>query len=270
MAQMDRQHVTDFVWFGLKQAWACVFGALLLAAILVTKFWYPDGALTRYDFLFLYAVAIQIALIVLRLESIREFGVVMLFHALATAMEIFKTSDTIGSWSYPGDAVFRIGNVPLFAGFMYSAVGSYIARIWRQFDMRFDHFPPTATAAALAVLSYVNFFTHHYIWDIRWLLVMAIFIAYRKTTVTFRPHRIDRQMPLLLGFVLVAFFVWLAENISTFSRIWIYPGQEHSWSIVGLSKLTAWFLLMQLSFVLIYVLRRIEQRGRADKPAGGS
>jgi len=263
-AKKDRQHVTDFLWFGLKQAWACIFGALLLAAILITKSWYPDIPLARYDFLFLYAVAVQIALIAFRLESIRECGVVILFHVLATAMEVFKTADAIGSWSYPGEAVFRIGNVPLFAGFMYSAVGSYMARIWRQFDMRFERFPHVLVASALAVLSYINFFTHHYVWDIRWVLVTAILVAYGKTRVIFRPYRLDRWMPLLLGFVLVAFFIWIAENISTFARIWIYPSQEQGWEMVGVSKLTAWFLLMQLSFVLIYVLRRIEQRSAAS------
>jgi uncharacterized membrane protein YoaT (DUF817 family) len=66
-------------------------------------------------------------------------------------------------------------------------------------------------------------------------------------------------MPLLLGFVLVAFFIWIAENISTFARIWIYPNQQQGWDMVGISKLTAWFLLMQLSFVLIYVLRQFER-----------
>jgi uncharacterized membrane protein YoaT (DUF817 family) len=257
--------MTDFLWFGLKQAWASLFGALLLAAILVTKFWYPDIPLARYDFLFLYAVAIQIALVAFRLESLRECGVVILFHILATAMEVFKTSDAVGSWSYPGNAMFRIGNVPLFAGFMYSAVGSYIARIWRQFDMRFEKFPPVLLVSALAVLSYVNFFTHHYIWDIRWLLVVAIFFAYRKTEVIFRPHRRDLWMPLVLGFVLVAFFIWIAENISTFATIWIYPNQQKGWDMVGLSKLTAWFLLMQLSFVLIYVLRQFEHNSAGRK-----
>lgn len=264
---MDRQPVTEFLWFGLKQAWACIFGALLLAAILVTKFWYPDVALARYDFLFLYAIAIQIALIAFRLESVREFGVVILFHVLATAMEVFKTSDAIGSWSYPGDARFCVGNVPLFAGFMYSAVGSYMARIWRQFDMRFDHFPPVLLALALALLSYVNFFTHHYVLDIRWLLVALIIAAYARTRVIFRPYRRDRWMPLLLGFFLVSFFIWIAENISTFARVWIYPGQEQQWSMVGLSKLTAWFLLMQLSFVLIYVLRKLEHSPEDREPA---
>jgi uncharacterized membrane protein YoaT (DUF817 family) len=72
-------------------------------------------------------------------------------------------------------------------------------------------------------------------------------------------------MPLVLGFVLVAFFIWIAENISTFATIWIYPNQQKGWDMVGLSKLTAWFLLMQLIFVLIYVLRQFEHNSAGRK-----
>ena len=255
----------EFLWFGIKQAWACIFGAVLLAAILVTKYWYPDVDLHRYDFLFLFAIAIQIALLVFRLESLRECGVVILFHVLATLMELFKTSDSIGSWSYPGEAVFRLGNVPLFAGFMYSAVGSYMARIWRQFDMRFENFPPLWIAASIAFASYINFFTHHFIFDIRWILLAAIGFFYFRTKVVFRPQHKDRKMPLLLGFVLVSFFIWIAENLSTFATIWVYPNQVSGWAPVGISKLIAWFLLMQLSFVLIYGLRSFEATSVGSK-----
>jgi len=257
----------EFLLFGLKQAWACVFGALLLAAILVTKFWYPEIGLHRNDFLFLYALGIQAVLILMRLESFREVGVIFLFHLLATAMELFKTHDAIGSWSYPGEAVFRIGNVPLFAGFMYSAVGSYLARVWRGFDFKFTGFPRLWLAGTLAVLAYLNFFSHHFLPDLRWLLIAGVFWAYRRTWVWFRPDRKHRRMPLLLGFILVALFIWIAENLATFAQVWIYPNQAGGWTLIGPEKWTAWFLLMQLSFVLIYALRQFE--GWLDRKPGG-
>src|SRR5882672_67920 len=48
--------------FGIKQGWACLFGALMLALLIGTHLFYPKGAwLARYDFLVLAAVAIQIA-----------------------------------------------------------------------------------------------------------------------------------------------------------------------------------------------------------------
>ena len=64
-----------------------------------------------------------------------EAKVILMFHAVGTVMEIFKTS--AGSWIYPEANLLRIGGVPLFTGFMYAAVGSYLARVWRLFDFRF-------------------------------------------------------------------------------------------------------------------------------------
>jgi uncharacterized membrane protein YoaT (DUF817 family) len=31
--------------------------------------------------------------------------------------------------------------------------------------------------------------------------------------------------PLMLAFVLIGFFIWLAESISTFWGVWSYPNQ---------------------------------------------
>ena len=60
----------ELVRFGVKQGWACLFGALLLALLIGTHLFYPKGAwLARYDFLFLAAVAIQVAMLAFRLET---------------------------------------------------------------------------------------------------------------------------------------------------------------------------------------------------------
>src|SRR5437762_5298978 len=49
----------EFVRFGIKQAWACLFAAIMLALLVATSLWYPHGApLARYDFLFLAALAV--------------------------------------------------------------------------------------------------------------------------------------------------------------------------------------------------------------------
>lgn len=199
-------------------------------------------------------------LLFFKLESWRELGVILLFHLMATAMELFKTSQSIGSWSYPEDSHIRVGNVPLFAGFMYSAVGSYMARAWRIFDFRFTGFPPLWIAGTIAILAYANFFTHHYLPDIRWPLIIAGVIAFRKTLVLFTPKLLTLRMHLLLGFCLVAFFIYLAENLGTAARAWQYPDQENGWQPVHFSKFTAWYLLMQLSFILIYALRILETK----------
>ncbi len=80
----------------------------------------------RYDYLLIYAVLIQICLLYLKLESWAEAKVIALFHVMAMVMEIFLTHPAIASWQYPQPAVFKILTVPLFAGFMYSAVGSFL------------------------------------------------------------------------------------------------------------------------------------------------
>jgi uncharacterized membrane protein YoaT (DUF817 family) len=63
-------------------------------------------------------------------------------------------------------------------------------------------------------------------------------------------------MPLIIGLSLVAIFIWLAENIATFSRAWTYPSQQGGWHIVSPSKLGAWYLLMYILFVLVALIHK--------------
>lgn len=240
----------ELVCFGLKQAYACLFGGCLLALLLATWAWYPAGAaLARYDFLVLAALLLQGLLIALGLETRDEAKVILCFHLVGTAMEVFKTA--MGSWEYPEPSLLRIGGVPLFTGFMYGAVGSYIARAWRLFEFRFIRHPPFAATAWLALGIYVNFFTHHFLPDLRWLLFLALALLFGRCWVLFRIRQRYRRMPLLLGFVLVALFIWLAENLGTFAAAWRYPAQRQGWSMVPLGKLGAWLLLMVISYVWV-------------------
>jgi uncharacterized membrane protein YoaT (DUF817 family) len=245
----------EFALFGFKQAWACVFGGLMLALLLATHFFYPaDAPLARYDFLTLAALAIQLALLALRLETLDEAKVILAFHLVGTVMELFKTA--AGSWVYPEPSLLRIGGVPLFSGFMYAAVGSYLARVWRIFEFRFTRYPTRAWTWLLAVLVYVNFFAHHWLPDIRLLLFAAMAVLFWRTRVWFTVWREPRWMPLLVGFFLVALFIWFAENISTFARAWSYPDQANGWTLVSPAKLGAWYLLMYISFVLVEAVHR--------------
>jgi len=43
-------------------------------------------------------------------------------------------------------------------------------------------------------------------------------------------------MPLLLGLVLVSLFIWLSENIGTFTKTWLYPSQRLGWSMVSFEQ----------------------------------
>lgn len=252
----------EFWLFGLKQASAAIFGGALLAAILLTEFWYPFEGLHRFDALFLWAVLVQVFLIAFRLEELREVAVIVVFHLVASLMEIFKTSEVIGSWSYPGveGAKLAILGVPLFAGFMYSAVGSYIARIWRIFEMEFCAMPPFWVGGLIALLIYLNFFSHHFLPDIRVPLSLAILVLYGRSFILFKVSEKHRPMPYVLGMLLVAFFIWIAENVSTFGSVWLYPVQQSAWQLVPLSKMIAWFLLLKVSFTLVALVHNPERK----------
>jgi len=247
--------------FGLKQGWACLFGGLMLVLLVGTHWLWPERAsIARYDFLVLAALLIQAAMLWLRLESWEEARVIFGFHVVGTVMELFKTAH--GSWIYPEPSLLRIGDVPLFSGFMYAAVGSYIARIWRIFDIRFQHYPPLWTTWVLAGAIYVNFFSHHWLPDVRLGLFAVTFVLFGRGWFYFTPDRQRRAMPFLLGFFLVAVFIWFAENLGTLARAWVYPGQEDGWHPVGLAKLGSWFLLMMISIVLVSVVHRPQEEPR--------
>lgn len=245
----------DFWSFGWKQAYACLFGGALLAAILFTHVFWPEGsAISRYDFLFIYAIGIQVLLVALKLESWEEVRVIFLFHIVGTAMEVFKTH--VGAWTYPEDNLIRLGGVPLFSGFMYSAVGSYIARAWRIFAFRFEYYPRFAWTVLLCALIYMNFFTHHFFFDVRWGLFAFTAALFYRTRIYYKPGEGYYHMSLLFGWGLVALFIWFAENAATFGHVWLYPSQQHGWHMVGPAKIGSWFLLMIISFVLVTLVHK--------------
>lgn len=243
----------EFLRFGIKQGWACLFGGIAVALMLATWRWYPaDAPLARYDFLLLCMLAVQGVLLAARLETWDEAKIILIYHLVGTAMEIFKTS--VGSWIYPEPNLFRIAGVPLFTGFMYSCIGSYICRCWRLFDFHFTHHPSRLSLVVFSVAIYVNFFSHHYVADARWLLFAVAIWLFGRTSIHFRVWRRHRSMPLLFGLVLVSAFIWLSENVGTFTKTWLYPSQREGWSMVSVEKLGSWFLLLIISYTLVSLI----------------
>jgi uncharacterized membrane protein YoaT (DUF817 family) len=243
----------EFLRFGVKQGWACLFGGIAVGLMIATWRFYPATfALPRYDFLFICMIGVQASLLALGLETWEEAKVILIYHVVGTLMEIFKTS--VGSWIYPEPNVIRIAGVPLFTGFMYSCIGSYICRAWRLFDFHFSRHPPRWSLVVLSLAIYANFFLDHFGLDVRLVLFASAALMFGRTTIYFRVWRAHRAMPLPIGFLLVSLFIWLSENIGTYTRTWLYPSQHVAWSRVPLGKLGSWFLLVIVSYTLVCLI----------------
>lgn len=249
----------EFFVFGLKQARACLFAGSFFALLFLSHV-IPLGPFHRYDVLFIASVAIQVVLYVTKVETKDEIKTIALFHLLGLLLELFKTHPSVGSWSYPEDGLLKIGTVPLYSGFMYAAVGSYLSQSFRIMKVKFTG-PWRGTASVfLAVAIYLNFFTNHFVHDIRWILIPLVFVVYAGTWAEFIVTNKIRRMPLVLSFLLVAFFIWIAENISTYLGAWKYPHQLTTWSTVSWRAMTSWYLLVIISFILVANLKRLKER----------
>ena len=257
----------EFVRFGIKQAWACLFGAAMVALITATYLWYPHHAwLARYDFIFLAAIAIQAGMLGFRLETLEEAKVILIFHIVGTVMEVFKTG--VGSWIYPEPCFFRIAGVPLFSGFH--------VREHRQLHrprlapVRFPICAPPANVERVRPrrCDLPEFLCASFMLDQRYLLFAASLLLLGRTRIYFRNWRAYRWMPLLLACFLNAFFIWIAENVGTFTKTWLYPQQMAGWTTVSVGKLGSWFLLLMISYALVAAVNKPQDIAEAPKLHG--
>jgi uncharacterized membrane protein YoaT (DUF817 family) len=246
--------LTELFVFGIKQARACLFPGIFIAILLLSSH-VPLFGMARYDFIFVGAVLAQVALVAFGVESRDEVLTLCAFHLLGVVLEIFKTNPAIASWSYPEEGFFEVFGVPLYSGFMYAAVASYMCQAWRLLDLNLKNYPPYALSVPLSVGIYLNFFTHHFLPDARWLLAVGVFAVFFKTRVLFTATDRRRSMPLVLSFLSIGFFVWIAENLSTYLGAWTYPGQAGGWEVVSLQKISSWCLLVIVSFVIVADLK---------------
>jgi len=239
-----------FTWLQLQ---SLVFAAVIFAAIAVTSV--VALPIPRYDALLIIGVALTVGLWLAGWESGREVAVICAFHLLGVTMEFFKVR--AGSWDYPGDAYTKFAGVPLYAGFMYAAVGSYIVQAWRRLELRVTRYRPVPLTL-LAIAAYLNFFTHHWIVDLRWLIAALFIVEMRRTMVHFTVGTHRYLMPLAASFVAIGFALWIAENAATFLGAWQYPNQAEIWESVHVGKFGSWSLLVSLSFVLVATIKRFE------------
>ena len=249
-----KENVYEVFLFFIKQVRACAFAGSFLAILFLSHHITIPG-LYRYDFLFLAAVLIQLILILTKLETWEEVRYIFLFHIIGLVLEIFKTNPSVGSWSYPEPGILKIATVPLYSGFMYAAVGSYISQAWKVFNLRLLNCPRLAYGLLLSVLIYLNFFTNHFIYDFRYIFAFLVVILFWKTEACYTIATEERRMPLVPSFLLIAFFIWIAENIGTYLGAWQYPEQLVTWTAVSIHKISSWSLLVIISFIVVATLK---------------
>ena len=254
--------LSELFLFGLKQARASLFAGAFLFLLIITNYW-RFSLISRPDLLFLSAVTIQILMVLTKLETVDEAKTIALFHIIGLVLELYKTSAFVASWKYPELGLLHIAAVPLYSGFMYASIGSYIAQSWKVMRLKLFRPPSYKFSLGLAILIYANFFTNHFWPDVRWLLAILVLVLYWHTTVEFTITQKVRKMPAALSFVLIAFFVWIAENVGTYVKAWQYPYQISTWSAVSLHKISSWSLLVIISFMLIAYLKHVKAEMRA-------
>lgn len=251
--------IKELATFTFKNLKACIFAGSFFFVLLISNFIEIPGVY-RYDFIFLMSLIIQLILLKSGIETEDEVKTIFLFHIIGFILESYKVHPSIGSWTYPEPAIFKINNVPLYSGFMYAAVGSYIAQAWRIFNIKLTSYPTLKISSPLAFLIYINFFTHHFIYDFRWLLKLAVVFVFWKTKVLFKITNKTYSMPLVFSFMLIGFFIWIAENISTLLGAWQYPNQNQTWHLVSIGKISSWTLLIIISFILVANLKTIKTK----------
>nr|WP_269071773.1 DUF817 family protein [Rhizobium sp. C4] len=72
------------------------------------------------------------------------------------------------------------------------------------------------------------------------------------------PVEFPRWMAGSLSFVLIGFFIWLAENFATFFGVWRYPNQIGAWSVVHVGKWSSWSLVIIMTFTIVAHLKHIK------------
>lgn len=241
--------------FGWEQALSCLFPVIIFASLAITQI-LPLPFLPRYDWLLIIFLLTQWWMVRFGLETRDELKVITLFHIIGLGLELFKVH--MGSWAYPEEGYTKVFGVPLYSGFMYASVASYLCQAWRRLKVELVKWPPLLVVVPLAAAIYLNFFTHHYWIDIRWWLSALVLIVFWRSWVTYEVGGTRYRMHLSLSFVLIGFFIWIAENIATFFGAWKYPNQTDAWSLVHLGKVSSWLLLVIVSFLIVATLKRVK------------
>jgi len=253
MLNIDVRYVLrQLLSFAWEQALSCLFPVVIFASLALTRC-VPLPFFPRYDWLLVICLLMQWWMVHVGLETKDELKVITVFHLIGLALEIFKVH--MGSWAYPEDGYTKVFGVPLYSGFMYASVASYLCQAWRRLKVELIDWPSMVSVVPLAAAIYLNFFTHHFWPDFRWWLSGLVILVFRKSWVSYQVNDIQYRMPIALSFFLIGFFIWVAENIATFFGAWQYPNQSNGWTLVHPGKVSSWLLLVIVSFLIVATLK---------------
>ena len=257
-----RYHPSQFLRLLYLGLLCCIFPIGIFISLALSHVF--TLGLPRYDFILVLCLALQVYMVASKLESPRELLVICVFHVLGLALELYKTG--AGSWAYPEFAYSKVGGVagtvPLYSGFMYASVASFICQAWQRFDLKVRGWPRGEIITLLGLGIYLNFFTHHFLPDFRWILMGAVGLLLWRSSVRLSIGSQEYRIPITLSFVVMGLCIWGAENITTFLGAWQYPDQQQGWKPVGTGKISSWFLLFIVSFMVVAGLKKLEAKGR--------
>ncbi|MEV0614658.1 DUF817 domain-containing protein [Nonomuraea sp. NPDC050404] len=259
-----RFFIAQLFRFAWAEARSCAFAVALFAGLAAASV--LPLPIPRYDALLLYAVAVAVLFRTLRWETGQETAVIAALHVVGLVFEMIKVR--LGSWSYPEEAFTKVAGVPLYSGFLYAAVGSYVCAAWRIFSLRLVSYR-TVPVTLVAVAIYANFITQHWWIDLRIPLALLLVLVTWGTVVHFTVGGHRYQMPLALSLTLIGFFLWVAENIATYLGAWQYPYQRETWQLVHPAKFGAWALLVSVTFVTVASWQASRGRLHLSAPATG-
>ncbi len=237
-----------FINFIVKQLKSVTFGFTILSLIIITNYFNPTS-FYRFDLLLFVVIAIQTLMIFFKLETKKELLAITMFHILGVLMEIVKVNFH-HMWSYNEPAIFMIMGVPIFSGFMYASVGSYIVQSIKNLKLNLLNYPSKYWVITLAFLIYLNFLINKLFFDFRILILVFLLVLFYKTYFIFELRKKLFKMHFLLSFFLISIFIWFAENIATYFKIWHYASQKTAWHVVDPLIISSWFMLAILSFII--------------------
>ena len=124
--------------FTKRQAISCVFPVAIFATLAFTQVVHIPG-IARYDLILIICLLTQAAMYFSKLETFDEIKVISLFHVFGLALEIFKVHHNC--WAYPEPGLTKVFGVPLYSGFLYASVASYMCQAWRHLDLHLLNWP---------------------------------------------------------------------------------------------------------------------------------